>query len=163
MELIPLDDANGDLPLVRVTGGGVTFPPGLPGQLVGYDAEGQPVAVNAPEGTLPPGVEGQLVGYGPGGLPVAVDAPEVGGYDDAPLVARVDTLEVAAQGVAATFEVFDQAFTAGIATTAAQSRQYTDQAIAALPPPVPGPPPPVQIVTSLPASPVAGTFYVVTG
>lgn len=53
-----------------------------------------PVIVPGGVGGLPVGVEGQFLGYGVGGVPVAVAAPSGGaGYDDAPLVARVVSLE----------------------------------------------------------------------
>ena len=53
-----------------------------------------PVIVPGGGGGLPVGVEGQFIGYGAGGVPVAVAAPSGGdSYDDAPLVARVVSLE----------------------------------------------------------------------
>lgn len=62
---------------VVLPGAGVELPTGTAGQVVGYDAEGQPIAVSLPDGTLPAGNEGQLVGYGPGGTPIAVNAPTI--------------------------------------------------------------------------------------
>lgn len=47
---------------------------GAEGQVVGFDADGKPIAQNAPSG-LPEGTEGQIVGYNADGNAQAVDSP----------------------------------------------------------------------------------------
>lgn len=48
---------------------------GQPGQIVGYDENGNPAALDPSAASIPAGAEGQVLGYGPGGVPQAVDAP----------------------------------------------------------------------------------------
>ena len=106
--------ASVDLGPIVVPGGAASLPVGVEGQIVGYDADGNPVAVTLPEGTLPAGAEGQLVGYGPGGLPVAVDAPDGSAYDDTAIVGRVAAVEAAIEGIPAPYD--DTALTGRVQT-----------------------------------------------
>lgn len=58
---------------------GALIPPGDPGQVVGYDADGKPAAIDMAAASFPPGAPGQVVGYGAGGTPQAVDLPAASG------------------------------------------------------------------------------------
>lgn len=51
------------VPVVPISG----VPAGVQGQVVGYDAAGNPVAVDMTAASLPPGQPGQVLGYGPDG------------------------------------------------------------------------------------------------
>lgn len=46
---------------------------GEPGQIVGYDTNGNPAALDPSASSIPAGTEGQVLGYGPGGTPQASD------------------------------------------------------------------------------------------
>lgn len=62
---------------------GIGVPPnGEPGQLVGYDANGNPAALDPTAASIPAGVAGQVLGYDSGGSPVAVNIPAPAVSDD---------------------------------------------------------------------------------
>lgn len=62
---------------------GVGIPPsGAPGQVVGYDANGNPAALDPTAASIPAGAAGQVLGYGPGGSPVAINIPAPAISDD---------------------------------------------------------------------------------
>lgn len=48
---------------------------GEPGQIVGYDAQGNPAALDPSATSIPAGAPGQVLGYGAGGVPQAVNPP----------------------------------------------------------------------------------------
>lgn len=52
---------------------GAIIPPGDPGQVVGYDADGKPIPVDMAAASFPPGSPGQVLGYGAGGAPEPQD------------------------------------------------------------------------------------------
>ena len=79
---IALSDALG-LGAGHVPDVGAIIPPGDPGQVVGYDADGKPIPVDMAAAIFPPGVPGQVLAMGPSG-PVWIDwtgpPPEPGTY-----------------------------------------------------------------------------------
>lgn len=64
-------------------GPGINFD-GDPGQIVGFDVNGDLAALDPSATSIPAGAEGQVLGYGPGGVPQAVDASESAALSDIP-------------------------------------------------------------------------------
>ncbi|SNT76703.1 hypothetical protein [Paracoccus seriniphilus] len=56
-------------------GRGPGIPDGAPGQVVGYDAQGNPAAIDPRAAGLPPGQPGQVLGYDAEGVPGPIDPP----------------------------------------------------------------------------------------
>lgn len=57
------------------------LPSGEPGQVIGYDAQGNPVAVDPASASLPPGQPGQVLGYNAQGVAVPIDPPAPNNID----------------------------------------------------------------------------------
>lgn len=63
---------------VGFRGADAQLPPGEPGQVLAYDINGDPVAIDLGSATLPPGTPGQVLGYDDSGVAVPMDLPPVG-------------------------------------------------------------------------------------
>ena len=51
----------------------VGFPPGQPGQVIGYDAESNPIAIDPTAAGFPPGLPGQMFVYDEQGVAGPID------------------------------------------------------------------------------------------